>query len=90
LKIYPAIDDELPLKSHAGYFDSIFLKTEHSVLYLSEEFLLSSISNLKHFIALYLSTALPDVITVSAFLLMFPAASASIELSFSSLKGVNT
>jgi hypothetical protein len=50
-------------------FDCLLLKTELPVPYSSEEFSRSNISDLKYFIASNLSTALPEVIQLSAFLL---------------------
>jgi hypothetical protein len=66
--------------------DSLLLKNELSIIYLSEEFLLITISDLKNFIASDLSMALP----VSAMLLTILTTIASAKITLSGLKRVHT
>jgi hypothetical protein len=58
---FPATSYESILKSYGDHFDSLLLKTELSIIYLSEEFLQSNISDLlKYFIPSTVNTALSE------------------------------
>ncbi|KDR18839.1 zinc finger MYM-type protein 1-like [Zootermopsis nevadensis] len=90
-EMFPAAAYESLLLSYGRYFDALLLKTELSVIYSSEEFLKSNISDLlRYLITSNLNTALPEVTKLSALLLTIPTTSASVEGSFSALKRVNT